>query len=164
MELAPASADAWAQRGVLRAALGRAREALPDLERALALAPDHVEALANRGLARALLGDAARGRADLERALALRPGEAALWVYLALALRDAGAPRAEVIAACDRALALAPERADALGLRGQARLASDPAGAVADLFAALERTPPGPTQEAVRRSLERARALAAGRQ
>lgn len=96
---------------------GRLTDALPLLERALALAPQDETALAARLRTLALQGDGAAARALAERALARHPGSGALHVAAADALWHGGAPlAAEVVPGLQRARA---------ALRGEDRFRVD---------------------------------------
>jgi hypothetical protein len=71
--LAPATATAWTDVGVVRHELGLPG-ALDAFDAALAAAPDDVEALVNRAYVLRASGEAERAAVDAERALALAPG------------------------------------------------------------------------------------------
>jgi hypothetical protein len=72
IDLAPDYAEAYNNRGNLLGREGRDREALQDLDRAVALGP-RAEAYNNRGIVRAHLGDHASAVEDFDRAIALKP-------------------------------------------------------------------------------------------
>jgi tetratricopeptide (TPR) repeat protein len=72
----PKLASAWQARGVLRAArLGRPRDAVADLSRAIELDPTEPGRWYHRGRTRAALGEREAARADRNKALELLPGE-----------------------------------------------------------------------------------------
>lgn len=73
LTLAPQDPDLFVDRSVILAAQGRYREALEDLDRALALDPDRVEALVLRAAALRHLDEVVAARAAVERALLLAP-------------------------------------------------------------------------------------------
>lgn len=74
LALAPANAEALANRGAALRMLGRIDEALADYDRALAAAPNAAEAHNNRGVALAALNRHGEAIASYTRALELRPG------------------------------------------------------------------------------------------
>lgn len=110
-EPAEASVQGWYQSGEsLEGSDPRAAEAA--YRHTLALAPDHVYAAVNLG---ALLCDAGRCREAidvLEQAIRHQPKEPLLHFNAAIALEDLKRP-GEALARYDRALALAPDMADA---------------------------------------------------
>jgi len=87
---------------------GRAAEALPVLERALALQDDSDEVWSLHGNCQGQLGAPERAIASLERALALRPDKAEIWNSLGRQLQALGRYDA-ADAHYDRAVALAPQ-------------------------------------------------------
>ncbi|ROR32924.1 tetratricopeptide repeat protein, partial [Inmirania thermothiophila] len=116
---------------------GRLREALAELDRAVARVPRLAPARLERGRIRHRLGDLRGAVEDYDAALALRPG---WWVPLdnralaRLALGDVAGALADL----DRAIGLAPAVARLWADRGAVRLvAGDPAAALADLERAV---------------------------
>jgi tetratricopeptide (TPR) repeat protein len=83
LEADPGRTSALAGRGQVRATIGRNREALDDLDRALTLLPADSELAAYvqaaRGLALSATGDLHAGLSDLDRSIAAYPGNA--WAY-----------------------------------------------------------------------------------
>jgi tetratricopeptide (TPR) repeat protein len=73
VKLAPDSALAWYNRGLVRRALGDCRAAVPDFDRALELRADFFNALYQRGNCLQALGDYGRAVDDYGRAITL-PG------------------------------------------------------------------------------------------
>jgi tetratricopeptide (TPR) repeat protein len=69
LKLAPAFAEAWANRGILRVNVGRTAEAISDFDQAIKLGLDSPMLRAHRGLAAALKGDLVAAVADFDRAL-----------------------------------------------------------------------------------------------
>ncbi|WP_457442858.1 tetratricopeptide repeat protein [Roseateles sp. P5_E4] len=116
----PQDGTLWKALSVALQMLGE--DALPALERALALLPDDAELTANLG---ALLASRQRwpeARAAYERALALQPRLPGAHNNLGNALLALGEP-AQALAAFEAALALQPGLVAALGNRGRALLA-----------------------------------------
>jgi len=91
---------------------GRAREALPELERAVAARPDFLQASIRLGDALRETGEPARALALCDVVIARDPALADAHVSRGLALAALGRED-EAIAALERALALEPEHADA---------------------------------------------------
>lgn len=101
---------------------GRAREALPELERAVAARPDFPQASLRLADALRETGEPARALALCDQVIAREPALADAWVSRGLAL--AALERSdEAIAAYTRALALDPRHADAHNNLGNARVA-----------------------------------------
>lgn len=115
---------------------GRAAEAVPFLERALAAQPrDPVVTLCNLGVAQAGLGRWDRVVACFERAAALRPNDAAVLCNLANALLEDSRP-ADAVARYRQALKLQPALAAVHGNLGHTLLAL---GQVDDALASYRR-------------------------
>ncbi len=128
----PQDGQLWKALSVAQQMLGE--DALPALERALALLPGDAELAANLG---ALLASRARwpeARAAYERALKLQPRLSGAHNNLGNALLALGQP-AEALAAFDTALGLQPGLIAAWGNRGRALLAL---GRAADAARAFE--------------------------
>ena len=71
IRLRPDYAEAYANRGEVKAALGRHHEAIADYDEAIRLKPGYGEAYGNRGIAKADLGLKDEARKDLEASLEL---------------------------------------------------------------------------------------------
>ncbi|HWA25876.1 MAG TPA: tetratricopeptide repeat protein [Lacunisphaera sp.] len=85
--------DAWLAHhnlGTILSDQGRPAEALPHVERTLALRPDYPEALNNLGNCLTALGKASEALAPLERAIQLQPKYAAAYNNLGIALMGLG--------------------------------------------------------------------------
>lgn len=119
LERAPADASLWAGRGALRLRMGDPDGAIDDLSRAIRRDRAATGALFNRGLAYLEAGEPRQAVADFSEVIRRRPEDAAAWLYRAEARaisRDARAGDDY-----DRAVALAPDWARALYLRGRFR-------------------------------------------
>ena len=131
---------AWNNRGLALMDLARPAEALTSFERGLALEEASPVLWSNKGDALAALSRPDEARAAYDRALALEPTLVEALVGRA-ALRAAGDPAGARDDAA-AALAIAPDDARALLLRGRAsRALGDAAGALADLRHALQLAP-----------------------
>lgn len=110
--------------GVLRLQQGRAAEALPFIQRALAVQPDTPDTLANYAIALQSVGRYSEALAALERVVRLRPDDSR-------ARSERGAllfkvhRHEEALAEFDRAVSLDPLSADAWMNRGTALMASN---------------------------------------
>ncbi len=154
--LAPDYAPAALGRGQLLLRLGRAEEAIPNLEAALA-SPDSASAHDGLGVAYALAGDSARAVAHLTRAVALAPDRPFFLVHLGLFSAEAGDP-----IAAERllrsALALDPRLKPArLGLAALYRDRGEPARAERELDTLLIHAPGDSAAYAFREALRSAR-------
>lgn len=116
----PQDGELWKALSVAQQMLGE--DALPALERALALRPDDAELAANQGALLAAAGRWPEARAAYERALQLQPRLAGAHNNLGNALLALGEPQG-ALAAFETALALRPQLAAAVGNRGRALLA-----------------------------------------
>jgi tetratricopeptide (TPR) repeat protein len=134
-------ADLFDAQRLLGAALfqeGRAADALPVLETALALREDSDEVWSLHGNCRALLGEPLAAIASLERARALRPDKAEIWNNLGRQLQALGRVDA-ALAHYERAVALDPARPQFRVNRALLRLAmGDFAGGWSDWEARLQ--------------------------
>jgi tetratricopeptide (TPR) repeat protein len=141
LRLDPRLSAAYNDRGALREATGRTKEALEDYSRAVELARSPQEAassLANRGLAARRLGRLPAAATDLAKAAALVPDNARFHALHGDILLDLGDPAAAE-ADLSRALALAAPPKDTVFLRAEARRRLGRlAEAEADLTACLE--------------------------
>ncbi len=138
--LRPDDPHAWFNRGVCHLRAGRPGPALADLDRAVELKPGWHEPYLNRALARRDLGDPRGAADDLSRALERGATETRVYLLRSEALARAGDVEA---ARKDREAGLAKVPADAPGwiARGQEKMATDPAGALADFEKASELEP-----------------------
>lgn len=141
LRLDPNLGSAYNDRGALREASGRAREALEDYSRALELArsaPEAAASLANRGLAARRLGRLPAAAMDLAKAAALVPENARLHALhgdILLDMGDAAAAETDL----SRALELEGPPAETRFLRAEARRRLGRLGdAEADLSACLK--------------------------
>lgn len=116
----PQDGELWKALSVAQQMLGE--DALPALERALALRPHDAELAANLGALLAGRGLWEPALAAYQQALTLQPRLAGAHNNLGNALLALGRP-AEALSAFDTALALQPGLAAALGNRGRALLA-----------------------------------------
>lgn len=117
VRLSPEMPNAWYVRGQLHEAQGRQAEALADYDRAMALSPDAHDVLSRRGSLNLDLKNYVQAIADADRAAELSPNSAdyenqRCW-NRAVANRDLEVAKA----ACDRSLALMPDRAHVLDSR-----------------------------------------------
>jgi tetratricopeptide (TPR) repeat protein len=127
--------------GVAISAQGRAEEALPWFERALALRPAHPATLHNRARALLALGRHAEARADLEGALARDPDTAAAWTLLAVVMQGLG-DLAAAEKALRRALVLRPDSAEGrYNLANILRLRGNSESAFVEYALAVQRDP-----------------------
>ena len=73
IQLNPENAAAYGNRGVARAALGNAEDAIEDFDAAIRLDPEEAEYFHERGLAKEALGQKEAAKADFEKAKELDP-------------------------------------------------------------------------------------------
>ncbi|HEX4240917.1 MAG TPA: tetratricopeptide repeat protein [Steroidobacteraceae bacterium] len=141
VDIDPSNAAAHSNLGNSLMALGRHREAVAHLDRALERRTDYPVALLNRGICRLHLDDPEGALGDLSRALEMLPGRPEVLVNRAVALRRLGRAR-EAFADCNAALAGGPEDAATLMARGAALIGLDrPADAAACLERAVRLAP-----------------------
>jgi tetratricopeptide (TPR) repeat protein len=144
IELAPTYSAAWVRRGAVLSELDRFDEALEAVDEALAL-EDGLYAYALTERARILRerGDVEAAVESFQQSVEIDPQQPNVLVELA-ALLAAVDEQDSAAAYADAALALAPDLADALVIRGRGRRAKgDLDGAVADLTRAAELEPDG---------------------
>lgn len=108
LALDPASAEAYAARGLLRSEQWRLEEAEADLRRAIALNPNLVEAHVRLAVTLEYAGRPRDALLALDDALALDPLHYMLHVRRCLALQNVGR-HAEARAACAAAIAIQPQ-------------------------------------------------------
>jgi protein O-GlcNAc transferase len=127
--------------GLMRLHQGRAFEALPYIERALALRPGTPETLGNYAIVLDAVGRTAEALATLERVVKLTPDDRGAWSNRG-ALFSKLHRHEEALADFDRAIALDPACVEALMNRGEARLAlGRPEEALADYDRVLQLSP-----------------------
>lgn len=139
LDLQPFYHRALAWRGALRRGLGRAREALADLDRAIAVDELYPFAAHERSLVRRMLGDWVGAALDLDRAFRLD------WRY-AWVFASGREPRAQEFESAEReltrALALHPTCVSLRAWRGELRRAAGRLPeALADLYEACAQDP-----------------------
>ncbi|MEP7282891.1 MAG: tetratricopeptide repeat protein, partial [Rubrivivax sp.] len=132
----PDDIDALQLLGAAEVALGRAADALPRLQRALALCPAHAAAHNHHGLALAALGRLDGAEAAFDAATRHAPGLVPAWVNLAATRVQRGAS-VPAIDAARRALALDPAAHDARVPLGTAWLALGDAAEAAQVLGAV---------------------------
>ena len=117
IELNPAYAVAYNNRGNTKNELGRYEAAIVDTDRAIELNPDHAAAYSNRGNAKHGLGHYEAAIADYDRAIELNPDYAVAYRNRGIANSELGRYEAAV-ADHDRAIELNPDYAVAYNDRG----------------------------------------------
>ncbi len=120
LRLNPHDAEAYNNRGIAKAALGKHDDAIVDLDQALRLNPDFAEAYSNRGAAKAALGRHDDATADYDKAIHLKPDHADAYYNRGTAKRVLGRYE-DAIADYDKAIHLNPAYAKAYGNRGLAK-------------------------------------------
>ncbi|MDI5961543.1 tetratricopeptide repeat protein [Streptantibioticus silvisoli] len=137
--LTPPFVELFYNRGDLRAVRGDVAGALADFDYVLELDPEYVDAYVNRAALLLREGDLDGAARDVEAGLRLRPGDPHLRSQRARVAWERGALR-EAIEVLDGVLRDAPDMAEAWALRAAVRFDdADPAGALADLTASLDR-------------------------
>ncbi len=141
--LAPRGADAYLpyyNRGLAYARLGQYAEAVADFDEALRLRPGDADARVNRGIARTQWGRYAEAEADFDEALRADPSVTRVYFLRSVARARAGDAAG---ARKDREEGLRQDPADELSWidRALARVADEPAAALADLDRALALNP-----------------------
>lgn len=140
--LAPRYSMAWSIRGLVLARAGKPREAMAAADEALAHFPNDTLALALRSELKKQAGDNAGALADLDRLIELEPKNAIRWNERCWLRAIGGAPPADALPDCNRALELAPTFAAALDSRGLVHLQMGKLKeALADYEAALVQEP-----------------------
>ena len=121
----------------------QAAEALPDVEKAVALLPEEENAYLLKGRIHEALGEADRAAADYRQALDLNPFHEEA-ILLAGGLLISGGKTDEAVAFFDEAIETLPGSGKIYAERGRARnLRGDKEGAFEDLKKALELNPDG---------------------
>ena len=122
IRLKPDYAEAYNNRGVTKAALGRYDDALADHDETIRLKPDYAEAYNNRGAAKAGLGRYDDALADHDETIRLKPDYA--YAYTNRGAAKAGLGRYDdALADHDETIRLKPDHADAYNNRGAAKAA-----------------------------------------
>lgn len=135
------SASDYVDRAFMLSGRRRYKEAIAELDKAVAMDGKNVDALANRGLCYVQIGDLAQGARDLDAAYAIDPRNAVMLRGRGmLAVRQGR--HADAIAAFGASLEVDPNNSFALGWRALERRASgDEDGAMADADASLKINP-----------------------
>ena len=120
IRLKPDDADAYLNRGVAKAELGRHDAAIADYDEAIRLKPDDAAAYSNRGNAKTKLGRHDAASADHDEAIRLNPDFAAAYLNRGVAKAELGRHGA-AIADHDEAIRLKPDYANAYSNRGAAK-------------------------------------------
>lgn len=115
--LTPEDNEAWFNRSVALADLGRYEEALESSDRAVAITPESDAAWSTRGSALANLGRYEEALASCDRAVALNPEYDVAWSDRGLCLGELGRFE-EAATSFDRAIALKPDNGKAWYYRG----------------------------------------------
>jgi tetratricopeptide (TPR) repeat protein len=141
--LNPNRADAYYNRGMTHYRATHFEKAITDFDRAIQLDQRYAKAYYNRGNARRQQGQLKAAADDFREAVWLNPQHVNGWINLCWWGSLAGMA-AEIMDACDRAVALAPENdMFSRDSRGLARaLTGNLSGALDDFAASIERAKP----------------------
>ncbi len=141
IELDPAYALAYLNRGNARSFNGDPDGAIIDFDHAVALDPGNAEAFYNRGITRASLGDYEGAVADYGSAIERDPNHVSAYINRGI-MKGAGGDYIGAITDFDCAIDLDPNNATAYSNRGTARShIDDHEGAMADYNRAIELDP-----------------------
>ena len=141
IELDPANAPAYTNRGIAHTNLDEYRPAIEDLSRAIELDPANAPAYTARGMAHTNLGEYRRAIEDLSRAIELDPANAHAYTTRGIAHTNSGEHR-RAIEDLSRAIELDPANAHAYTNRGIAHTHLDEyRPAIEDLSRAIELDP-----------------------
>ena len=141
IELNPAYALAYNNRGNAKHGLGRHEAALADYDRAIELEPTDAGVYNNRGVAKHSLGRHQAALADYDRAIELNPAYAGAYNNRGAVKNDLDQHQA-ALADLDRAIELNPAYADAYNNRGVAKHSlGQHQAALADLDRAIKLNP-----------------------
>jgi tetratricopeptide (TPR) repeat protein len=137
----PATAAQFVELGARLAGVGRLKEALTDLDKAVARDPSLAAAYAARGFVHVQLGEAALGKADLDKASSLGTRNAGVQSGLGVLAMSEGRFE-EAVTAFSRAMDMAPNNTYALRMRAAAHGAMGQMDkAIADLDEVVEMDP-----------------------
>ena len=117
IRLKPDYAEAYNNRGILKAKLGRYDDALADYDEAIRLKPDHARPYYNRGILKAQLGRYEDTLADYAEAIRLRPDYARAFYNRGVAKAKLGR-HDDALADYAEAIRLKPDYAEAFNNRG----------------------------------------------
>ena len=120
IELNPQFAEAFYNRGLAKADLGKPEEAIKDYDRAIKLNPLYSKAYNNRGTAKADLGKPEEAIKDYDRAIKLNPKNPNAYSNRGLTKTALGTPQ-EAVKDYDKAIELNPKYAEAYNHRGHAK-------------------------------------------
>jgi tetratricopeptide (TPR) repeat protein len=141
IDLQPANASAWSEKGFLLNLLGRHAEALKAFERATELDPENAFAWSDKGFTLEILGRHAEALKACEQATKLDPKDAFAWSRMGCTLNILGR-HAEALKACEQATELDPENAYSWENRGRAKIGLGQfEGAIQDLRQAIALKP-----------------------
>jgi tetratricopeptide (TPR) repeat protein len=144
IELNPAYAEAYADRGNAYNSLGQPQKGLADCVKAIELNPQFAVAYNNRGVAYERLRQAGNAIADYTKAIELNPKYATACFNRGNLYGGLGKPR-EALVDLTKAIELDPNYAKAYGSRGNAYDTIGQRGkAIADYTKAIELSPNGP--------------------
>lgn len=115
------NADAYVNRGLLKAKLGQYSGAITDYNRAISLKPDYADGYYYRAKAKHDLGEFSRAVADYNKVIRLKPDYAAAYNSRGKANADLG-EHAAAIADYDKAIRLKPDYAAAYVNRGDLKV------------------------------------------
>ena len=120
IRLKPDYAEAYNNRGIVKAKLGRHDDALADYAAAIRLKPDHAEAYNNRGAVKAKLGRHDDALADYAEAIRLKPDHASPYYNLGIVKTKLGRYE-DALADYAEAIRLKPDHAETYNNRGVAK-------------------------------------------
>jgi len=119
IEIKPQYGDAWNNKGVALADLGRNKEAIAAYDKAIEIDPQSASAWYNKGNALADLGRNEEAIAAYDKAIEIDPQSASAWYNKGIALRGLGRNE-EAIAAYDKSIEIDPQFASAWYNKGVA--------------------------------------------
>ena len=110
IQLKPNFFEAYVNRGIAKAELGRHEDALVDYDKAIELNPDRAGAYFNRGITKAKLGRQKDTLADFDKAIELNPDRAKFYANRGIA-KSKLRRHEDALADFDKAIELNPDRA-----------------------------------------------------